>query len=521
MSRAVASLALLVGLSGCPHDFSRAPRDLGPDAPADLAPPPDSARDAGVPDTWAPPDGHCFGDATRCGGYCVNLQTSAEHCGACGNPCAAGQDCVAGACACVPGGNCDGCCDGDDCLAPGSQSVSLCGQGGAACASCDDGQSCSTDACDGQGVCTHVPQAGYCLIEGTCYGDGAYKAGSTSCLQCQSATRPQAWTGLPNKGCVATVAGDGTKGLQNGAAGQAWFDRPFDVALDGTGGLLVADLDNEVIRIVAGGQVDTYAGTGAAPSTPINGALGVATFDGPIGLYRTAAELFVMDGRGNRIRQISNGVVSTIAGSSSSEGFQNGAALTALFARPTAAVVDATGAMYIADSHNHLIRKIEGGVVSTFAGVLSASGGATNGSTAIAEFRFPCDLVLSPDGALLVADSGNHAIRKIQYGQVSTLVGTGNGGYKDGPLSSAELHAPNGLAYDASGALLFADSGSNRIRRIAGGVVSTVAGNGATALTDGPHLSASFSQPMDLAVDATGKIYVADTFNHAIRVIVP
>ena len=521
MSRGVVCIALLVGLSGCPHDFSRQARDLGADAPADLAPPPDSARDTGAPDTTAPPDGHCFGDATRCGGLCVDTQTSAQHCGACDSPCAAGQDCVAGACVCVPGGNCSGCCDGDDCLAVGSQSVSLCGKGGESCASCDDGQSCSTDACDGQGVCTHLPQAGHCLIQGICYADQALAPASGSCLQCQSATRPLAWTGLPNPGCVATVAGDGTKGLQNGAAHQARFDRPFDVALDGAGGLLVADLDNEVIRIIAGGQVDTYAGTGKAPNTPVEGALNIATFDGPIGLYRTVNELYVMDGRGNRIRRISGGLVSTIAGCSSSDSWKDGPAATALFAHPTAVAVDSAGTMYVADSYNHLIRKIAGGVVSTFAGVLSASGGFDDGSALTAKFRFPCDLIFSPDGALIVADSGNHAIRKIENGQVSTLVGNGTGGYLDGSLSTAALHAPNGLAYDSSGALLFADSGSHAVRKIAAGKVTTVAGTGLAGFVDGPHLAASFSQPMDLAVDATGKIYVADVDNHAIRVIVP
>ena len=521
MTRPCACLALLVGLSGCPHDFSRAPRDLGLDAPADLAPPPDSARDTGVPDTTPPPDGQCFGDATRCGSYCVDLQTSAEHCGACDTPCAAGQDCVAGACVCVPGGNCNGCCDGNDCLAPTSQSVSLCGQGGESCASCDDQQACSTDACDNQGLCTHVPQAGHCLIGGTCFADGAYKAGSGSCLQCQSATNPLAWTGLPNPGCVATVAGDGNAGLQNGAAGQARFNFPFDVALDGAGGLLVADMENEVIRVIAGGQVDTYAGTGQSPSTPVDDVLSIATFNGPIGLSRAGATLYVVDARGNRIREISGGVVTTIAGSSSSNNYKDGPALTAQFANPTAVAVDAAGTMYVADANNHLIRKIEGGVVSIFAGVPSASGGYNEGAALSAEFRFPYDVVLSPDGALIVADTNNHAIRKIQNGKVSTLVGTGKGGYLDGSLSTAVLHAPNGLAYDKSGALLFADSGNNRIRKIAAGQVKTVAGNGAAGLADGPHLAASFAAPMDLAVDATGKIYVADRDNHAIRVIVP
>jgi len=187
--------------------------------------------------------------------------------------------------------------------------------------------------------------------------------------------------------------------------------------------------------------------------------------------------------------------------------------------------VDATGQIFIADTFNHTIRKVSpGGAVSTFAGVPSTAG-SSDGAGSSALFNSPAGLAIDGSGNLYVADMLNHVIRKITAdGIVSTLAGSaGNPGSADGNGAVARFQEPIGIAVDGNGTVYVADSGNSTIRKItSAGDVSTLAGTaGESGHDDGSGPAARFDGPHGVALDPFGNIYVADTFNHTIRKVTP
>jgi len=213
--------------------------------------------------------------------------------------------------------------------------------------------------------------------------------------------------------------------------------------------------------------------------------------------------------------------VLTFAGSGTS-GFRDDIGTAASFASPAGLAFDAAGNIYVADKVNHRIRKItRSGAVTTFAG--TGTRGFKDGAANVAQFNFPASVAVDPAGNVFVADNWNQRIRKITPdGQVSTFAGTGTPGFTDGPGTSAQFDSPNGVATDAAGNVYVADPGNQRIRKItASGLVSTFAGNGNPGVSDGPPAFAQFTSPANVAVGATGNVYVADAGNNLIRVISP
>jgi len=199
-------------------------------------------------------------------------------------------------------------------------------------------------------------------------------------------------------------------------------------------------------------------------------------------------------------------------------GFADGAGRQARFADPFGLALDKAGNVYIADAgDNNRIRKIApDGTVSTLAG---ASEGFADGSGNLAAFHTPSAIALDRDGNLVVADTGNHAIRKVTpQGVVTTLAGSGAPGYADGAGRQAQFNGPVGVAVDKAGNVFVADTYNDRIRKIApDGAVTTVAGSGAPGMQDGPAASAMFDTPSGIAVDDQGVMYIADTGNSAVR----
>ncbi len=211
--------------------------------------------------------------------------------------------------------------------------------------------------------------------------------------------------------------------------------------------------------------------------------------------------------------------VSTLAGSGTA-GSTNATGVAASFNYPTGLVVDASGNVYVADSENNKIRKITAaGVVSTFAG--SGTAGSTNATGVAASFNNPFGMAIDASGNIYVADRFTHKIRKITAaGVVSTFAGSGSEGSTNGTGTAASFKYPNGLAIDASGNVYVADTDNNKIRKItAAGVVSTLAGSGAPSSIDATGTAASFNGPMGVAVDASGNVYVSDTYGQKIRKI--
>ncbi|MES2924052.1 MAG: choice-of-anchor Q domain-containing protein [Verrucomicrobiota bacterium] len=248
-----------------------------------------------------------------------------------------------------------------------------------------------------------------------------------------------------------------------------------------------------------------------------------AQFSNPSGVVTNAAgDAFVADRLNHRIRRITPaGVVTTFAGSGVA-GFANASDTTAQFEKPTGLAIDGSGNLYVADESNHRIRKITpAGVVTTFAG--SGVAGFAEGDAASAKFLYPSGVAVDVDGNVYVADSGNQRIRKITAatGMVSTLAGSGVAGFTDGTVESAQFSSPQALAVDASGRVLVADTGNHGIRAIEAGSVTTLAGTGVEGFLDGPGGSAMLASPRGVALDAAGAVYVTDSGNHRIRQIFP
>ncbi|MDP6794196.1 MAG: immunoglobulin domain-containing protein [Verrucomicrobiota bacterium] len=213
--------------------------------------------------------------------------------------------------------------------------------------------------------------------------------------------------------------------------------------------------------------------------------------------------------------------VSTLAGSGF-KGSIDGNGVEAQFDGLRDIALDSSGNVYVADVGNHKIRKITPeGVVSTLAG--SGSKGSIDGPGADAQFSMPNGIALDSSGNIYVTDLINHKIRKITpEGVVSTLAGSGASGSADGPGADAQFYWPRGIALDSSGNVYVADMHNNKIRKITPeGLVSTLAGSGSAGSADGLGADAQFSVPLGMALDSSENVYVADAINNKIRKITP
>jgi DNA-binding beta-propeller fold protein YncE len=327
----------------------------------------------------------------------------------------------------------------------------------------------------------------------------------------------------PSQPYVTTLAGDGLEAYGDGPAASAHFSSPYGVALDAAGKVYVADLQNQRIRLVAAGQVTTIAGSG--PAVPFGGgfadgaALTVARFSQPRGVAvdSSGANVYVADWYNHRIRLLSGGQVSTLGGDGT-KGWVDGPAASSRFNEPCGVALGPGGQIYVADTFNHRVRMIAGGQVSSVAG--NGVDGFADGPAGSASFSAPSAIAVDAAGKIYVAEYNGHRIRVISGGQVSTLAGDGTAGLVEGPAATARFNCPDGLAVDAAGKVYVGDHFNHRVRVIAGGQVSTLAGSSAGYL-DGPAAQARFNKPAGLAVDAAGKVYVGDQYNHRIRVINP
>ena len=330
-------------------------------------------------------------------------------------------------------------------------------------------------------------------------------------------------------GAVTTFAGSaGIAGSSDGIGSAARFHSPQRVTSDGAGNLFVADAGNHTIRVIvlATGEVGTLAGlAGNAGSS--DGIGSAARFYGPQAVASDGAgNLLVADRTNSTIRSIviATGAVTTLAGSVGLAGDLNGLGTDALFNGPGDVACDGAGHLFVADTDNHQIRFVVVATrwVATLAGSAEISG-SSDGIWPSVRFSSPQGLASDGAGNLFVADSGNHTIRKLVFatGEVSTLAGSaGNVGNDDGTGAGARFNSPEGLAYDGTGNLLVADTANHAIRRVvlATGAVTTLAGRaGVPGSADGTGSSARFNAPVALASDGAGNLYVADSANHTIR----
>ena len=319
---------------------------------------------------------------------------------------------------------------------------------------------------------------------------------------------------------------------------------PVGIAVDGAGNLYVADSANNAIRkITTDGNIQTIAGLGPTAGG-FSGDAGPATaanLDGPLDVtVDKNNNVYIADTNNANVRQIgSDGNINTIAGKTAivsnavtvvfGYSGDGGAATSAALAGPAGVAVDSAGNVYIATYADNRIRKITASSsnnISTFAGNSGYGFAGDGGPATSSQLSAPRGIGLDSSGNLYLADRWNNRIRKIAGGNITTIAGNGQMSFGGdfGAATSAQLSAPDGVAVDNAGNIYISDFLNNRVRMVTpSGVISTYAGNGNSGFSGdgGPATSAQLSQPAGLAVDAAGNLYIADSNNSAVRKVTP
>ena len=339
----------------------------------------------------------------------------------------------------------------------------------------------------------------------------------------------------PNNTSLGGFSGD------NGPAIKAQLSAPKGIAVDSAGNLYFADAGNGRIRRISNGVITTVAGNGSSTNSGDNGPALNAGLGNMHGLAADAAgnlyiadvgtlagDVFITAGS-QVIRKVSNGVITTVAGNgtagfSGDNGPATGAQLNSSF-QSLSVGVDSAGSVYIADSGNNRIRKVSNGVITTAAGNGTAGFSGDNGLAVNAQLSYPISVAADSAGNLYIADRGNRRIRKVSNGVITTVAGNGTCCFsgETGPALSAPFVDIRGIAVDSAGNLYIAESGNSTILKVSNGIITTVAGNGTHGFRgdNGPATSAQLNNPRGIAVDSAGNVYIADMLNNRIRVLTP
>jgi hypothetical protein len=299
------------------------------------------------------------------------------------------------------------------------------------------------------------------------------------------------------------------------------------------GTIYISDSQNDRIRIVntATDTINTQAGNGTGGFAGDGGAATSAELKIPFGVaVDSAGNTYIADAQNNRVRMVSiAGTIATVAGNGhAGSGGDGGPAVSASLNNPSGVAVDAAGNLYIADQYNNKIRLVTtAGVISTFAGTGTVGNGGDGGHATAAELYDPAGVALDGLGSLYIADTNNHRIRKVNIstGTITTVAGSGAVGYgcAAGVATAVGLHNPFGVAADGLGNIYIADTYNQCIRKVASGNITTLAGNGVANFggDGGPATSAALNYPTGVAVDGVGNIYIADVVNNRVRMVTP
>ncbi len=380
------------------------------------------------------------------------------------------------------------------------------------------------------------------------------------------------FTGEPDE-TITTVAGNGMFNFSGdgAAATSAGLFNPYDVAVDASGNLIIADTDNSRVRkvTVATGTITTVAGNGAYGFSGDAGAATSASLYLPAGVALDGSgNLFIADYFNSRIRKVTagTGIITTVAGNGTYGFNGGGTATTRSLNFPAGVAVDSLGNLFIADTYSHRIRKVTGTNLTTIVGNGTGDFAGDGGTANFAHVNLPTGVAVDGSGNLFIADFGNNRIRRVGTdGFITTVAGNGTAGFSGdgGRATAASLSHPTGVAVDGSGNLFIADTDNHRIRKVVPGanagvtgesdeIITTVAGNGtfcagvcdlvtthkctapaqnagqACTLDNdccagvsvgdgGPAASASLKSPAGVGVDGAGNLYIADFDNSRIR----
>ena len=286
----------------------------------------------------------------------------------------------------------------------------------------------------------------------------------------------------------------------------------------GSDGSFYVSTPGRILKISSAGAIGTLAGTGTAGTSPDGTSATQANLSqrtSGIALDSAGLVYFVEDSRVRRIK--ADGTLETVAGTTTAGyGGDNGPAVSALLNFPVGIVLDASNNLYIADFLNYRIRKVTGGTITTIAGN-GTLGVPTAGSATASALGTPTGLALDSAGNLLVVDSAYFLVGKISGGNLSLLAGSGTFSYADGPALGTYLYGPVGITADSSGNLYIAEKTSHRVRKIAGSTTSTFAGRLHFAGDGGPATSAILDLPVDVALDPQGIPAIIDSENFRVR----
>ena len=273
--------------------------------------------------------------------------------------------------------------------------------------------------------------------------------------------------------------------------------------------------------------INTVAGNGTAGFSGDGGPATSASLNNPLEVAVDAAgNLYIADRANNRIRKVdTSGTITTVAGTGTA-GFSGdgGPAISASLNRPFGMAVDSAGNLFIADTSNQRVRKVDTtGTITTVAGNGTAAFSGDSGPATSASLNSPAGVAVDSAGNLFIVDTLNQRVRKVNTsGTITTVAGNGTGGFSGdgGPATSASLNSPNDVAVDSAGNLFIADISNHRVRKVdTTGTITTVAGNGTGGFSGdgGPAASASLFGPNDVAVDSAGNLFIAEQINHRIR----
>jgi sugar lactone lactonase YvrE len=324
--------------------------------------------------------------------------------------------------------------------------------------------------------------------------------------------------------------------MANASQGIATFanltsNSPGTFVLVGSSGFFAPVTSNKfsINRGSAVVAITTVAGDGFTSFAGDGGAATLAVLSNPNGVaVDSGGDLFIADTNNNRIREVSAaGIITTVAGTGTAGFSGDGAAATAAeLSGPTSVVVDVFGNLFITDAGNNRIRRVAAGsgIITTFAGNGAFGFSGDGGPATATALNGPKGLAVDGSGNLLIADVSNNRVREVfaATGVITTVAGTGTAGFSgDGGVATmAELSSPAGVALDSSGNLFIADSFNHRIREVVpSGMITTIAGNGSSGFSGdgGPATAAGLDTPAGIGVDGSGDIFIINTFNARVR----
>lgn len=335
-----------------------------------------------------------------------------------------------------------------------------------------------------------------------------------------------------NSQIINTIIGDTTIGNSGdgGPGSAALLNNPIQASMDAAGNLYIADQNNYNVRKVNNaGIITTIAGIGTQGYTGDGGLATAAQLGGPVGVMPDArGNIYIVDYNNNVIRKIDTaGVITTVAGNGT-PGYSGdgGPATSATLQGVAAIVIDSIGNLYLADNQNFVIRMVDtSGIISTVVGNGTQGFSGDGGPALSAQLTYPLGLLIDKKGNLYIGDTYNNCVRKVDTaGIITTVAGVGgpSGSYSGdgGPAINAGLNAPVGMSMDPVGNLFIADASNNVVRKVdTTGIITTVVGNGSMSYSGNGGLAtlAALNGPNGVVSTSAGYLYIVDEGNHCIR----